>query len=76
MGGGQLYLSVGVFWQFEPWDTLKYTMIFQLKSKIRSIFANFDQKSSVFGTIITDLTENGAYNAILTYKKNDSKSWI
>ena len=39
----------------------------QLKSEIRPIFANFDQKSSV-GTIITNLTENGAYlNGIVTY---------
>ena len=26
-----------------------------------TVFANFDQKSSVFGTIITTMAENGAY---------------
>ena len=42
----------------------------KLKSKIRTIFAHYYQKPSVFGTIITNLPENGVYYAILTYKKN------
>ena len=66
-GGGQLNLSVSVFWQFDPGDTPRFL---QLKSKIRLIFANFDQKSSVFGTVITNLTGNGAHYVVLTYKIN------
>ena len=58
----KVYQSVCVFWQFEPGDTLKYTPgFFQLTSKMRPIFDHFDQKPSVFGTIIKNLTENGAY---------------
>ena len=61
---GQLEYSIGVFWQFNPRDTLRYNWIFQLKSNNRLIFAHIDQKSSVFGIIIANLTENGAFYAI------------
>ena len=52
-----------------------------LKSKIKPIFAlclpifvQFDQKSSVFGTIITtNLTENDANHGILTNKETFKK---
>ena len=61
--GGQLYSSVGLFWQFDPGD------IYFNTPGIRPTFAHFDQKSAVFGTIITNLTENGANYASLAYKK-------
>ena len=36
-------------------------------AKIENL-AHFDQKLSAVGTIITNLTKNGAYYAFLTYK--------
>ena len=49
-------------------DLCNTPIFFQLKSKIRPIFANFEQISSVFGTIITNLTENCAFYALSTLK--------
>ena len=84
--GGNCYKTVGVFRQFDRRDTLIYLLsiliqhllntpiFFQLKSKIRPTFANFDKKSPVFGTIITNLTKNGAYYALLIFLKHHLKS--
>ena len=49
--------------QFDPGDALQYTGNFSAKIENQ---ANFDQKSSDFRTIITNLTENCAFYAFLT----------
>ena len=53
-GGGAQNKSVSRIWRcvlaIWPRDTLKYIWILRLKSKIKPIFAYFDQKSSVSGT--------------------------
>ena len=66
-------MNVGEFWQFEPGIHINIPGIFQLKSKIRPIFAHFDRKSSVFGTIITFMTDNVTDYAIVTYKNTIKK---
>ena len=54
--------------EFDPGIHFNTPIFFQLQSKIMPIFANYDEKSSDFGTIITNLTENVAYYALLTLK--------
>ena len=76
--GGTVLESIKVsvyFGNLTPGIHFNTSIFFQLKSKIRPIYANFDHISSVCGTILTNLTEHSADNTLLTFKKHHLKSW-
>ena len=67
--GGPTILKWRCILQFDPGDKLKYTWNSSVKIENSPYFCPFWPKIIIFGTITTNLTENGAYHAILSKKR-------